>query len=436
VVFNPLAWDRSDLVRVTLPEDGQQAYVVTDHDGNVLPSQVVPTGRYSRDLIFIAQRVPSMGYATFNVKPAPPQPTATTSPFTGTIENASYRIGLDLHTGWLKSILEKKTGRELLAGQGNELQILEDKPAQWDAWNIGLTGTQYPVTYAGAHVVEQGPVRTVLRVEHTYLKPGTKKDFPTEDFPTSFFTQDVILYNGLDRIDFRTDADWWEERTMLKVAFPLTVQDTIATYEIPYGTITRSTQLRNSWETAKREVPALRWADVSEAGYGVTLLNSAKYGHDIKGNVVRLSLLRSPKWPDHLADRGKHSMSYALVPHKGTWMNGRSVEKGYEFNAPLLGVFTDAHAGTLPTQHSFIRLSPSNVILTTVKRAEDSNAWVVQWYETEGRSVNAQLDLPVKPKSVRYTNFIEEPGAAIPFDGTRVDVPTKRNGVQTVLVEF
>jgi alpha-mannosidase len=435
-VFNPLAWDRSDLVKVELPDDGHEAYTVADQNGNLLPNQIVQTSRYSRELIFVAPIIPSMGYALFTVRPTDAQAVQTPPAFNGAIENEAYRIRLDEHTGWLSSIFEKKTGRELLSGPGNELQILEDKPSQWDAWNIGLTGTAYPASYKGARIVEQGPVRTVLRVEHTYLKPGTKKEFPTEDYPTSFFTQDVILYHGIDRIDFRTDVDWWEEKTMLKVAFPLTVQDSIATYEIPYGTITRSTQLRNSWETAKREVPALHWADVSTPEYGVTLLNSAKYGHDIKGNVMRLSLLRSPKWPDPLADRGKHSISYALVPHKGTWRDAHSIEKGYDFNSPLVGCFTDVHAGALPTSHSFVRLSPSNLILTTVKRAEDSNAWVIQWYESEGRGTNAQLDLPAQPRSVRLSNFLEEPGAPVPFTGSRIEVPTKHSGIQTVLVEF
>ncbi len=436
VVFNPLAWERTDLVRVSLPEDETGSYTVLNHDGATLPSQTVRTSKYARELLFIAPHVPSMGYSVFTVRPAPELKVFPESDFAGTLENDLFRVSIDQATGWLHSIIEKKSGRELLAGPGNELQLLEDKPTAWDAWNLGLTGTKYPMTYRGARIVEQGPVRTIVRVEHTYLKPGTKKEFPTEDFPSSFFTQDIILYNGLDRIEFRTDADWWEEKTMLKVAFPLTVQDSVATYEIPYGTITRSTQLRNSWETAKREVPALRWADVSAAGYGVALLNSAKYGYDIKGNTMRLSLLRSPKWPDPLADRGKHTMNYALLPHNGSWRDAGVVERGYEFNTPLLALFTDVHAGPLPARQSFVRLSPSNLVLTTVKRAEDSNAWVIQWYETEGLQSTAELELPTQPKRVRLTNFLEEPGAPVTVNGAKVQVPTPHNGVQTVLVEF
>jgi alpha-mannosidase len=436
VVFNSLAWERTDLVRIPLPAEETGDVVILNAENQPVPHQILQTSKFQRDLIFIAAHVPSMGSVVYTMQHAPAGKPDTVPAFTGSIENDLYRITMDQNTGWLQNILDKKSGRELLAGRGNELQLLEDRPSAWDAWNIGLTGTQYPLTFKKAAIVEQGPVRTILRIEHTYLKPGTKKDFPTEDYPSSFFTQDVILYHGLDRIDFRTDADWWEEKTMLKVAFPLTVQDTVATYEIPYGTITRSTQLRNSWETARREVPALRWADMSANGYGVTLLNSAKYGHDIKGNVMRLSLLRSPKWPDPTADRGKHSITYALQPHSGTWREAGSVARGYEYNTPLLATFTGVHAGTLPAKQSFVRLTPANLVLTTMKRAEDSRAWVIQWYETSGQNSTAELELPATPKSARLTNFLEEPGAPVTITGNRIRVNTPHNGVQTVLVEF
>ena len=136
---------------------------------------------------------------------------------------------LDPASGYVKSVLDKRTQREILAGAGNELQMLEDLPKAWDAWNIGLTGVKFPSRFRKIEVIEKGPVRVVLRAYRDYLKPGTIKDFPTEDFPSTFFTQDIILYSGLDRIDFTTAVDWWEDKTMLKVAFPLAVNDTVAT---------------------------------------------------------------------------------------------------------------------------------------------------------------------------------------------------------------
>ncbi|MEK6756460.1 MAG: glycoside hydrolase family 38 C-terminal domain-containing protein, partial [Bacteroidota bacterium] len=256
------------------------------------------------------------------------------------------------------------------------------------------------------------------------------------DFPSSFFTQDVILYNGIERIDFKTDVDWWEEKTFLKVAFPLAVTDTVATYEIPYGTIRRSTQLRDSWEKSKVEVPSHRWADVSREDYGVSLLNNSKYGYDIKGNVIRLSLLRSPKWPDPTADRGKHTIEYALYPHKGTWRSAGTVRRGYEFNNPLIGVISDAHKGKLPESHSFVRLTPSNLVLTSIKKAEDSDAWVVQWYDASGEESQATLMLPQSPKKAMLSNFLEADGATVITEKNMVLVKTKKSSVVTLKIYF
>jgi alpha-mannosidase len=378
-----------------------------------------------------------MGYKLYELrKLKPAKQSANLSASKSNLENEFFRVHIDADSGWVKSIVDKRNGKELLAGYGNELQLLEDKPSAWDAWNIGLTGVRFPSKFRKAEIVENGPVRVVLRLYRDYLPPGVKKDFPTEDFPSTFFTQDVILYSGIDRIDFATDVDWWEDKTMLKVAFPLTIQDTVATYEIPFGTIRRSTQMRNSWDSAKVEVSAQRWADVSSGGYGVSLLNNSKYGYDIKGNVMRLSLLRSPKWPDATADRGKQSIEYSLLPHNGTWRDGQTVRRGYEFNNPLMAVMTDPHKGTLPPSHSFITLSPTNLVLSTVKKAEDSDAWIVQWYDASGQDSEARLQLPQKPKKVLTTNFLEEDGEPIQATGNTLTVQTKKNSITTVKVYY
>jgi len=437
VVFNPLSWDRTDITRVRMPKGDEAEYAVFDDQGKEIPSQTISTGRYQRDLVFVAEKVPSIGYRSYQIRKqeAASQKSALMVSETK-IENEFFLITIDPGSGWLKSLMDKRNGKEILSGPGNELQLLADYPTAWDAWNVGLTGVKYPSTFRRVEIVENGPVRVVLRLYRDYLKPGAKKDFPTEDFPTSFFTQDVILYNGIDRIDFKMDVDWWEEKTFLKVAFPLSVSDTVATYEIPYGTIRRSTQLRDSWEKAKVEVPAQRWADVSRGDYGVSLLNNSKYGYDIKGNTIRLSLLRSPNWPDPTADRGKHSIEYSLYPHSGTWRAAGTVQRGYEFNNPLIAVMTDAHTGKLPEANSFVRLSPSNLVLTSIKKAEDSGAWVIQWYDAGGEESQATLLLPRVPKKVVRTNFLEEEGAPVAAEKNLVRVNTKRSSVVTLKVYF
>jgi len=436
VVFNGLAWERNDVVRVKLPGDGAGDWTVFDAKGAEIASQVEPVSRFTKEIVFVARAVPSVGYALYELRAQVPRAgRSALSASKDRIENALFGVNIDPATGWITSLVDKRTGRELLTGPANRLQLLEDVPTAWDAWNIGLTGIEYPSTFRKAEVLSSGPVRAVLRLTRDYLKPGTKKDYPTEDFPSSFFTQDVVLYDGLDRIDFVTEADWWEEHTMVKVAFPLAVTDTKASYEIPFGSIERSTGADNPWDKAKVEVPAGRWADLSQDDYGVSLLNRAKYGHDIKGSTIRLSLLRSPKWPDPTADRGKHTIEYALYPHAGRWKDAATVRRGAEYNAPLLPVVTDHHKGARAATDGFVTLGPDRYLLTAIKKAEDSSAWIVQWYDTKGEDGTADLTLPFTPKRAVLTGFVEDDGAPVPIKGNVLHVPTRANAIVTVKVE-
>ncbi len=436
LVFNPLSWERTDLVRAALPE-GDGAHRICDLAGNEVPSQIVTAGRYARDILFIAGKVPSLGYKTYVLKnEAPSASGPALRAMQDVIENELFKVSIDPATGWIRSIIDKRNGREILSGPANRLQLLEDKPAQWDAWNVGLTGVEFPSTFRTAEVVEPGPVRIVLRLTRDYLKPGVKKDFPTEDFPSTFLTQDIILYPGLDRIDFRTDVDWWEERTMLKVAFPLAVASDAASFEIPFGSIRRSTGTATSWDKAKVEVPALRWADLSGPDYGASLINNSKYGYDVKGSTIRLSLLRSPIWPDPTADRGKHSIEYALYPHAGPWTQAATVERGYEFNYPLLTVRTNGRKGSLPPAQSFIQIEPANLVLTTIKKAEDSDAWILQWYDAKGVESEAVITLPRAPRRAAVSDIMEGDGRPIPVQGNTVRLRTGKNALAVIKVYF
>lgn len=438
VVFNPLPWERTDMVAVEVPARSRGGYSVWNDQGKPVLSQVTPIDKYRWSITFLVSNISALGYKVFSLRDHPVRMNELHAvPEVRHIENSFYRVTVDSLSGCVQSIVDKRNGRELVKNCGNDLQILEDKPSAWDAWNIGLTGTRYPSRMRKIEYLEGG-VQEIVRITKEYLKPGVKKDFPTEDFPTSFFTQDIILYadSSIDRIDFKTDADWWEEKTMLKVAFPLNIYDTVATFEIPYGTIQRSTQWRSSWDSAKVEVPAQRWADLSQDDYGVSLLNRSKYGYDVKGNVMRLSLLRSPKWPDPTADRGKHSMEYALYPHKGRLDKALVTRKGYEYNNPLIAVATGRHKGKLPLQHSFVQLQPANLILTTIKKAEDSAAWILQWYDAAGEDADAVLTLPIAPKKIFLSNALEEDGGPVQFNKNIVRVRTKKNGMMTLKVYY
>lgn len=436
-VFNSLNWERNDIVKYTLPEGDENNYSVFTSEGKEIPSQMEKTGRYTNQIMFIATGVPSIGYKTYVLRKGKSSLTDNYLSATDTkMENQYFTVSIDTSTGWVKNIYDKKNGKEILKSEGNRLQLLEDKPKNWDAWNLGLTGVEYPSHFRKAEVVENGPVRTVVRLYRDYLKPGIVKDYPTPNFPSSFFTQDVILYNGLDRIDFQTKVDWWEKHTMLKVAFPYSFSDTVATYEIPYGSIQRSTQRKTSWQKARFEVAAEKWADMTSGDYGVSLLNNSKYGYDTKDNVMRLSLLRSPKWPDPTQDMGMHTIDYALYPHKGSWKTSNTVQRGWEYNEPLIAVMNSVHPGKLPLENSFVQLAEDNLVLTTVKKAEDSNAWIIQWYDAKGRATEATLTLPSVPLKVLHSNFMEENGAPIQFNGRTVKVKTKKHSVETIKVFY
>ena len=436
VVYNPLAWERSEVVHYTLPDGDMNSYIIEDVKGKEVPSQMVKIDRYTQEIMFRAEGVPSVGYKTYVLRKGTSKAKGSTLIVgENVIENKDFRVEVDA-SGWVSSIRDKRTSKEILTGEGNKLQMLEDKPSDWDAWNIGLTGVEFPTTLKSIEVVERGPVRSVIRVQRTYRKPGTSAGFPTKNYPTSFFTQDIMLYAGSDEIRFRTDVDWWENKTMLKVAFPVNVSNSEATYEIPYGTIERTTERKNSLDSAKFEVSAQRWADLSQSDYGVSLLNRAKYGYDIKGSMMRLSLLRSPEWPDRTADRGKHVIDYTIYPHQKGWKDAQTLRRGYEYNEPMMVAATTRHRGKYPLLHSFVSLSPSNLVLTTIKKAEDSNAWILQWYDAKGKETDATVTLPSVPKKVTTSNFLEEDGRPMKASGKTVKVPTRKNGIGTIKVYF
>ena len=434
-VYNPLSWKRSDIAVIQLPEGDNKNYSVFDDKGNEIPSQYLSKGRYNNEILFLARNVPSLGYKVYELREQKSAiKNSTLSYGNSFLENEFFKVELDQSTGWVKQIYDKKNLRNLLTEEGNKLQLLEDKPTAWDAWNIGLTGIEYPSTFRKIEVVDIGPVMVKLKAYHDYLKPGEKKEYPTEYFPSSFAEQEIILFAGIDRIDFATNIEWWEEKTMLKVKFPVNVKSNEATYEIPYGFIKRSTTLEDQWDKGKWEVPALRWGDLSAEDYGISLLNKSKYGYDIKGNVMRLSLLRSPVWPDPTADRGNHRIEYSLYPHKGGVTNGRTIKKGYEYNFPLLVLLSEPQNGQMPTEYSFIGVNEGSIIITTVKKAMEDDALVIQLYESEGKENKSDITLFSKISKAVECNFLEEDIKEIDYNDNQINLTMAPFKIKTLKV--
>ncbi len=227
-------------------------------------------------------------------------------------------------------------------------------------------------------------------------------------------------------------ADWWEDHVLLKVAFPVDVESDSAIYEIPFAHVSRPTARNTDWERARFEVPAIRWADLSDGEYGVSLLNDSKYGYDIKDNVMRLTLLRSPLWPDPMADKGKHKFSYALYPHKGDWKEADTVLRGYEFNYPLQPFITDSHPGEYPPSFSFFKPSPSNIILATIKKAEDRESLILRLYESEGTETEALIEFFHRPDKIYELDLMENRLHSVPFEENSISLKFGKSEIKTL----
>ena len=296
---------------------------------------------------------------------------------------------------------------------GNLLQAFVDKPKRWDAWNIDADFVKQHWDLMQADevkLVENTPLRAVIRVKHHFQK--------------SSFVQDITMYPGVPRVDVHMQADWHEQHILLKVAFPVSAHSDKATFEIPYGSVERPTTRNTPAEQAQFEVPALRWADISDAIHGFSLLNDSKYGYDARDNVLRLSLLRSPTWPDPETDQGQHEFTYSLYPHGGTWREAMTVRQGYELNYPLMTQTTTQHPGSLPAENSFFATAQDNVIITAIKKAADDDALIVRFYEWAGKKGDVVLRLPWTATQAWETNLMEvAPVRSAGFDRQCGDSP-------------
>jgi alpha-mannosidase len=432
LVFNPLAWTRTDLVEaeVQLPAGAEKVGVmVGQSDHPVLTENLSGSAAGRIRVRFLAEDVPGLGYKLFVVvpasKPRPAPVTLKSGP--DFLENEFFRVRVDPKTGCITSLWDKQSQWEAIApgGCGNELQTFVDKPKDWDAWNIDadFENHQWRLNQADeVTLAEQGPLRAVLRVR--------------KHFQNSTFVQDITVYHHVRRVDIRMTADWHEKHVLLKVAFPVAVQSDTATYEIPFGSIARPTTRRTPEERAQFEVPGLRWADLSDAAHGLSLLNDCKYGYDAKGNVLRLSLLRSPEWPDPHADEGMHEFTYSLLPHAGGWREAGTVRAGYGLNSPLRALAVSNHSGSLPSPHSFGALEPANLMLTALKQAEDGGDLILRFYEFAGQKTAARVTLPPDVEEVWDADLMEHAGEKLPTDGKTVAMDVKPYEIKTLRLRF
>ncbi len=431
VVMNSLAWPRTETVEVRVRTEENGELFLKDESGKPVRYQSLSgDGSNPHKIILTSVTVPPLGYKVLH---------ATSSTLTKQTEglgtpasdlmlaNNKLEVSLDPTTGCLTRI--SSLSRQYLAPNacGNQLQTYVDIPKNYDAWNIDpgtLDGTMTPISQVDSIVVtEDGPVRKTIRIQRSWSK--------------SHFTQDISLDADSDFVRIDTTVDWHETHVLLKAAFPLAASSPKATFEIPYGSIERPTTRNNSFEKAQFEVPALRWADLGDEHQGVSILNDSKYGYDALGNTLRLTLLRSPTWPDPDADRGPQHFTYAIYPHAGTWKQADTVHRGYELNDPLTATQVFPHTGSLPPTHSFAAIDEKNVILTAVKKAEDTDALIFRMYETNGEATQVHLHIPTGATYAVETNLMEKPEAThLPLASNTVTLSIKPYEILTVSVAY
>lgn len=306
----------------------------------------------------------------------------------------------------------------------NVLQVLDDKPLFWDAWDTDIYSqeTAKPVLRAeSVRVVEKGPVRAAIEVVRRFGSSTVKQRISLGPTPG---------------IRFDTWVDWHETNKMLKVAFPLNVHTDQASFDIQFGHVKRPTHRNTSWDVARFEVCAQKWADLSEGGHGVAVINQGKYGHDVLGNVLRLSLLKSPKAPDPECDMGRHRFTYVLYPHFDGVTAGRVVAASYAVNARPWVVPLNPNGGEAVQLPPFVRVNTRNLVVESVKRAEDSDALVVRLYECHQARGRAVLEVAGGVKRAHLANLEEIPsGDALEITAGGVAFDYKPFEIITLLIE-
>jgi alpha-mannosidase len=255
-------------------------------------------------------------------------------------------------------------------------------------------------------------------------------------FGDSRVTQVIRLAAGSRFVDFDTEVEWHETNRLLKVAFPVDVRSHRATYEIQYGHVERPTHTNTSWDVARFEVCAQKWADLSEPGYGVALLNDCKYGYDISANVIRLSLLRAPTWPDPVADRGHHRFRYRLLPHAGDLRQAGVIDTGYDLNVPLRVIATSPHPGAVGAGASMLSVDAPNVVVEAVKQCDDdAGALIVRFYEAWGQRGPVTVRSPWNVRRATVTDLLEREVAETPAEGAFVTLDMAPFQISTLKLE-
>lgn len=415
IVFNSQPWDREEILR--LPAKDGQYWI---GDGEASGICYAKNGFVDYDI-----NVPALGYTCIYFEASDmdiPEQNYKFDASTSHLENDLVRVEID-EDGCITSIYDKKAERETLAGKANLLQMWQDESNNWGAWDVNhfyreTTPEQAKLISSDLELVSA--YRAIIKQEFSI---GNSK-----------IIQKISLKRDSRLIKIENEVDWQEEHKMLRVSADVQVQTNEASFEIQYGTLKRPTHENTSWDAAKFEVSAHRFADLSQPDYGFALLNECKYGHFVKGNTLDLNLLRSPKDTDKEADQHKHKFTFAYLPHEGSLSESDVLKEAHLLNSPLI----IRPISELPTEKnkSFFQVQGDGVKIETVKPAEDGNGFILRLYETKGKSCSIRLDMWKEWKKIIETDMLENNEMEIELDKYFGELLFEPFGIRTFRVMF
>lgn len=388
-IVNNSNWDRNESIDIKCDEDGS----FYDEDGNKLKYQ-----KNKDEYTVEIKNIPALGYKRIILKVdnAQDDNNSVFEYCDGKISTLKYDIEWNEY-GQLTSIYDKENKREVLAKgeRGNVLQMFEDKPMAHEAWDIDIfyqEKMREVKDLQSVELIEDGNIKAVIRFKYKYMN--------------TTISQDMIVYANSNRIDFKTNVDWREKKQLLKVAFVVDIRSTMATYDVQFGNVKRPTHWNTSWDRARFESVAQQWVDLSERNYGVSLLNNCKYGHDIKDNVMRLTLLKSATHPDPVQDQGEQNFTYSLLPHSGDFIDGNTVKHAYELNQPLKSI-----KGMLKSEvkKQLFKFNDANILVDAIKKAEDEDMIIIRFHDYSGSRQNVSIDSDYEITGWMETNLMEKP---------------------------